>query len=133
MTKIFLAIRGNSFPTHPVLLTPSLFSQLCMSFRSVLGKTVLSVLCTARGQDLGHSFSQYGPRAQFFPLRTSLLVNNIYISTSPTLFTRICMAAIGKNYGEDIGNSKKDMYGSDREELWGRYWEFKDLKVSISC
>lgn len=19
------------------------------------------------------------------------------------------------------------MYGSDREELWGRYWEFKDL------
>ena len=48
------------------------------------------------------------PRAQFFPLRTSLLVNNIYIyiSTSPNLFTRICMAAIGKNYGADIGHSK---------------------------
>ena len=43
------------------------------------------------------------PRAQFFPLRTSLLVNNIYISTSPNLFTRICMAAIGENYGADIG------------------------------
>ena len=54
------------------------------------------------------------PRAQFFPIRTSLLVNNIYIyiyiyiyiSTSSNLFTRICMAAIGKNYGADIGNSK---------------------------
>ena len=52
------------------------------------------------------------PRAQFFPIRTSLLVNNIYIyiyiyiSTSPNLFTRICMAAIGKNYGADIGHSK---------------------------
>ena len=31
--------------------------------RSVLGKTVPSVSCTARGriQDLGHSFFQYGP------------------------------------------------------------------------
>ena len=30
--------------------------------RSVLGKTVPSVLCTAGGiQDLGHSLSQYGP------------------------------------------------------------------------
>ena len=50
------------------------------------------------------------PRAQFFPIRTSLLVNNIYIyiyiSTSSNLFTRICMAAIGKNYGADIGHSK---------------------------
>ena len=50
------------------------------------------------------------PRAQFFPIRTSLLVNNIYIyiyiSISPNLFTRICMAAIGKNYGADIGHSK---------------------------
>ena len=61
------------------------------------------------------------PRAQFFPLRTSLLVNNIYISTSPNLFTRICMAAIGENYGADIG------------QILGRYWAFIDLKVSISC
>ena len=95
MTKIFLAIQGNSFPTHPVLLTLSFFATLhVVSVR--IGKNC--ALCLVYG--LGRYPK---PRAQFFPLRTSLLVNNIYISTSPNLFTRICMAAIRENYGADIG------------------------------
>ena len=50
--------------------------------------------------DLGHSFSQYGPPFWW------IIYMYIYISTSPNLFSRICMAAIGKNYEADIGNSK---------------------------
>ena len=38
--------------------------------RSVLGKTVPSVLCTKYPR----------PRAQFFPIRTSRPVNNIYLA-----------------------------------------------------
>ena len=46
--------------------------------RSVLGKTVPSVLGKARGRR--HNFYQYlCPLAQFFPIRTSRPANNIYI------------------------------------------------------
>ena len=72
------SVYGESCRTYS-LLSFRFFSQPFVRFwkkikmlftsqgRSVLGKTVPSVLCTARGlsargiQDLGHSFSQYGP------------------------------------------------------------------------
>ena len=43
--------------------------------RSVLGKTVPEVLDTARGP---RDYPR--PRAQFFPIRTSRPVNNIYLA-----------------------------------------------------
>ena len=47
--------------------------------RSVLGKTVPSVSSTALGLR-PRAVLETRPRAQFFPIRTSRPVNNIYIS-----------------------------------------------------
>ena len=72
--------------------------------RSVLGKTVPSVLCTALGL---RPRADPRPRVQFFPIRTSCQVNNIYVCTCSMLgfwFTILQLVLQGKSkvYGAKV-------------------------------